>query len=148
MITIEIAGKTYSLEIRYCRCGCGSSWRCMPTSPLHFNSLACQADGIDGGWQALMKATSKDRSSREIPADAKGEVSVSQLARILGVQSQTVYNMLKRGDISALPGSMRNYRFDLAQLRVQIANNKARLAAAVKTPTNWKRANAIVSANL
>lgn len=119
------------LEERICACGCGSRFRVLPSAPNRFASQACEGLMTEGGLKAVLHKNRKRVALKEIPADAKGQVSALDLAGIIGTTYANVYNWTRIGRIHAIEGTgERAKKYDLQQVRRDLAKHRERSKSA------------------
>lgn len=129
---LRIGGQmnTMQMESRRCACGCGQDFRVMSTSQQKYASQACEALITPGGMNMIRKNTFRKPRVRAIAQTAEGQIGSTELAKLLGVSYQTIYNWMKTGKITPVEGEGRNKVFDVAQVREQVAAMKhVKLAA-------------------
>lgn len=90
----------------------------------------------------MMNATMKKRGSfKPIPPDRRGEVTSNELAKLLGVTYQSIFQWTKSGRITPIPSEIRNKKYDLDTVRAQLSGlpaapwPKAQLSSPTEPPS-------------
>lgn len=106
------------LAWRTCACGCGSRFRTTREKD-QFASLFCQslATGVD---YDTLEGRFRKKSLPKLPDGISGQVTAKELARILKVGVQNIYNWTMQGRITPCSREPRRHLYDLSQVRTAL----------------------------